>query len=106
MGIGSKLNELMKKRGTNANELAQKIGVPPTTIYSMIKRDNKKADIDVLLKIARERGVSAEYFSEEVIPCIRTETADDAYGQWCRFMMSNTLNHNVFLNAVKLMLRF
>ena len=67
MGIGSKLNELMKKRGTNANELAQKIGVPPTTIYSMIKRDNKKADIDVLLKIARELGVSAEYFSEESV---------------------------------------
>ena len=65
MGIGTKLSELMKEKGTNANELAQKIGVAPTTIYSMIKRDSKKADIDVLLKIARELGVAAEYFSEE-----------------------------------------
>ncbi|MCD2492517.1 helix-turn-helix domain-containing protein [Lacrimispora sp. NSJ-141] len=62
MGIGSRLSELMKYRGTNANELAQKIGVAPTTIYSMIKRDSKKADIEVLIKIARELQVDAEYF--------------------------------------------
>ena len=53
MGIGSKLDALLKKQNTNANELANKIGVAPTTIYSMIRRDSKKADIEVLFKIAR-----------------------------------------------------
>lgn len=65
MGIGKKLDELMKQRGTNANELAQKIGVAPTTIYSMIRRDSKKADIEVLLRIANELGVKAEFFCDD-----------------------------------------
>ena len=67
MGIGSKINELMQEKKINANELANKIGVAPTTIYSMIKRDSKKADIEVLIRIAKELGVSVEYFSDEPI---------------------------------------
>ena len=68
MGIGYKLDKLMRERGTNANELAQKIGVAPTTIYSMVRRDSKKADIEVLIKIARELGVEAEYFCDDSAP--------------------------------------
>lgn len=68
MGIGKKLSELMKKQGTNANELAQKIGVAPTTIYSMIKRDSKKADIEVLIRISEELGVEPEYFCDTIEP--------------------------------------
>lgn len=64
MGIGKKLDELIKKRGTNVNELAKNIDIAPTTIYSIIKRDNKKVDIDVLLKISKELGVRAEYFMD------------------------------------------
>lgn len=65
MGIGIKLDKLMKERGTNANELAQKVGVAPTTIYSMIKRDSKKADIEVLIRISRELEVEPEYFCDD-----------------------------------------
>ena len=64
MGIGLKLEKLIKDRNTNVNELAQKVGVAPTTIYSMIRRDSKKADIEVLFKIAKELGVDAEYFCD------------------------------------------
>ena len=67
MGIGLKLDTLMKERGTNANELANKVGIAPTTIYSMIKRDSKKADIEVLIKISRELGVEPEYFCDDSI---------------------------------------
>lgn len=49
----------------NANELAKKIDVAPTTIYSMIKRDSRKADIEVLLKISKELGVTTEYFCDD-----------------------------------------
>ena len=42
MGIGSKISKLMENKNINANELANKINVPPTTIYSMIKRDRKR----------------------------------------------------------------
>lgn len=66
MGIGSKLSKLMDMNGTNANELARKIDVSPQTIYSIIKRDSKKADIEVLLKLADTLGVTAEYFVDDI----------------------------------------
>lgn len=66
MGIGSKLSKLMDMNGTNANELARKIDVSPQTIYSIIKRDSKKADIEVLLKLADSLGVTAEYFVDDI----------------------------------------
>ncbi len=65
MGIGNKLSKLLEINNTNPNELAKKVGVAPTTIYSMIKRDSKKADIEVLLKIANILGVTVEYFVDE-----------------------------------------
>ena len=68
MGIGSKLDKLLTTNNMNANELAKKIGVSPQTIYSIIKRDSKKADIEVLLKIADTFGVTAEYFAYDDKP--------------------------------------
>ena len=65
MGIGSKLSKLIEANNTNPNELARKVGVSPQTIYSIIKRDSKKADIEVLLRIAEIFGVTVEYFAEE-----------------------------------------
>lgn len=65
MGIGSKLSKLIEANNTNPNELARKVGVSPQTIYSIIKRDSKKADIEVLLRIAEFFGVTVEYFVEE-----------------------------------------
>ncbi len=67
MGIGSKLTQLMKEQNTNANELARKAGVPATTIYSLIKRDSSRVDIDALIKIARALGVTSDYFSDDYI---------------------------------------
>ncbi len=68
MGIGSKLEKLLETNNMNANELARKVGVSPQTIYSIIKRDSKKADIEVLLKIADIFGVTAEYFAYDDRP--------------------------------------
>lgn len=65
MGIGSKLSKLIEANNTNPNELARKVGVSPQTIYSIIKRDSKNADIEVLLRIAEIFGVTVEYFVEE-----------------------------------------
>lgn len=65
MKIGEKLQALIVEKGTNANELAQRANVPTSTMYSIIKRNNTKADIDVLIRIANILGVPVEYFSEE-----------------------------------------
>ncbi len=69
MGIGNKLSRLIDTQKNNANELTRKINVSPQTIYSVIKRDRRKADIEVLLKTADAFGVTAEYFvSEKKLP--------------------------------------
>lgn len=62
MGIGKRLEDLMEKRGVNANELAKLIGVAPTTLYSMIKRDSNRVDIDLIIKIAHALGMTADEF--------------------------------------------
>lgn len=67
MGIGAKLSELLKIRNSNPNELADKIGVPASTIYSIIKRDNMKVDISVLAKICKVLNVKMEVFYNEYI---------------------------------------
>ena len=64
MGIGNKLDTLLKERGMTVTELARRVGVAPTTIYSIIQRNNKKVDIDVLIKIARILGINTEYFAD------------------------------------------
>ena len=62
MGIGEKLKDLMDQHGRNANELSAKTGVPAQTIYSIIKRNNTKVDLDDLQLLANELGVSLDYF--------------------------------------------
>lgn len=64
MGIGNKLNDLLTERKIAVTDLARKIDVAPSTIYSIIQRNNKKVDIDVLIKIAKILGVNVEYFSD------------------------------------------
>ncbi len=64
MGIGNKLSELLTKKNMTVAELSKRIDVAPTTIYSIIQRNNKKVDIDVLLDIADVLGVEAEYFRD------------------------------------------
>lgn len=66
MGIGVRLEAIMKAKDINANELAKKIGVTPSTIYSMIKRNSNRVDIDLIIKIAHALGMTAdELLSEE-----------------------------------------
>lgn len=65
MGIGKKLAELIDQKGINANELAESTGITPSTIYSIIKRDNTKVDIEVLIRICEALDVNVEIFYQE-----------------------------------------
>lgn len=64
MGIGNKLEILLSERNISAIELARRIDASPSTIYSIIQRNNKKVDIDILIKIAKALNIPAEYFSD------------------------------------------
>jgi len=60
--IGSILKDLLEKRNIRVGELARRIDVPATTLYSIIKRDNMKIDFDLLLRICRELDAPIELF--------------------------------------------
>lgn len=62
MGIGKRLEELIARRGTRPGTLAREAGVSKNTIYSMIKRDNDKADAATLEKLARVLDVPVSAF--------------------------------------------
>lgn len=76
MGIGYKLKKLIEERKTNVNALANRANVKPTTLYSIIERDNTKVDIEVLIAIAKVLGVSVEYFSDSYVPTSSTYYLD------------------------------
>ena len=60
--IGEKLAELLQTKGIKAGALARETGIPKSTIYSIIKRNNKNVDYSVMEKIAEFLGVPVEYF--------------------------------------------
>ena len=63
--IGRTLQLLLDEKNINVNELASMIGVSNQTLYSIIKRDNTKIDIQILIKICDALNVSPEYFYKE-----------------------------------------
>ncbi len=60
MGIGARLKEIIEEKGTNVNQIAKQTNTSPMTIYSIVKRDNTKVDIDILLKICNALNISVE----------------------------------------------
>ena len=63
MSIGKRLEELIKYRNTNVNRVAREAGISPQTIYGIIKRDNTKVDINILMALAKELNVTLDFFS-------------------------------------------
>lgn len=64
MGIGDKLQDLIDKRHRNVNDLSKVTGIPASTIYSIIRRNNTKVDLSDLQIIADELCVTLDYFSD------------------------------------------
>ncbi len=60
MGISKRLFALLKKNHINAGELSERVGVSPSTIYSMLSRDSNRIDIDLIIKISHALGVTAD----------------------------------------------
>ena len=63
MSIGKRLEELIIYRGTNVNKVARAAEISPQTIYGIIKRDNTKVDINILMSLARQLDVTLDFFS-------------------------------------------
>ena len=61
IGIGSILSALIEEKGSNVNKVAQEASISPQTLYSMIRRDSMKVDIEVLIRVCRVLDVPVEY---------------------------------------------
>lgn len=60
--IGEKLEQLLKMRKMKPGTLASKTGIPKSTIYSIIRRNNKSVEFSKIEKIASFLDVPVEYF--------------------------------------------
>lgn len=60
MGIGTKIKELLLFKGISVKELSEKTGIPASTIYSIIKRDNNTVQTDILIKMANVLDVPVD----------------------------------------------
>ena len=63
---GPMLKEIIAESGTNINELARRINIPPQTLYSMVRRDNQKVDFDLMMRICAELKVPVERMCENI----------------------------------------
>lgn len=83
MALGIRLKQLLDERGITVKDFAQQIGVPPTTLYSFIKRDSQNAKMDLVMKICEGLGITAkelltthEYIDGEKTPVINLTDFD------------------------------
>lgn len=67
MGFGKLLKEKMQMRNIKQSELSAALGIPKTTLSSMINRDNMKVDIEILLKICDYLECDPEDFYQDYV---------------------------------------
>lgn len=60
--VGDKLQKLLDIKKVKAGTLATMTGISKSTIYSIIKRNNKNVDFSTMEKIADALDVPVEYF--------------------------------------------
>ena len=69
MGIGSRLKALLREKNKRPGTLAREAQVSKNTVYSIIKRDNDKADPEILSRLSRALGVPlSAFYGEEGAP--------------------------------------
>lgn len=66
MGLGKKLQELMDERGVKQADLCRTADITPSTLSSIISRDNSKVSIDLFLRICKALNCKPEYFANEI----------------------------------------
>ena len=66
--------ELMEERGMRANELANRSGVTPSTVYSMLDDRRKELSINVIKKLCDGMGLTlCDFFSSPVFESLEQE---------------------------------
>lgn len=69
MGYGGRLKKILKENKVTVKEVSRYTGIPATTLYSIIKRDNEHVSVDYTIEISKAiceylkdaRDVSLDY---------------------------------------------
>lgn len=62
MGFGKLLDQKMQEKEIKQAELAAAVGIPKTTLNSIIQRDNNKIEIETFLKMCDYLGCDPDEF--------------------------------------------
>ncbi len=65
--IGNILKQILEEKNISVSELSKKTNINIQTLYSIIKRNNTKVDIAILLKICDVLNVDIERFYGDYI---------------------------------------
>ena len=109
--LGEKIADLLKQRGMKQVELAQIVGIPKTTLNSIITRNNTNIDFSVMERIADALGVPIEYFKSNVPTGTKIEpiTYDELSEIEERFVQGFTAltpsNRRILIGIAKVLLK-
>lgn len=65
MALGSKLKMMLSERGITVKDFAAKIQIPPTTLYSFIKRDSSTGKLELIAKICKGLDMDISEFLDD-----------------------------------------
>lgn len=72
--VVQRFEELMKERGMRPNELANRSGVTPSTVYSMLDERRKELSINVIKKLCDGMDMTlGEFFSSPIFEKLEQE---------------------------------
>ena len=85
MGIGANFGNYLQENKIRVSDVAKKSGVNKQTIYSFIKRDSDRIDVNTFIKLCDAIGVKPETFGEsqkrEYVLTLEEQTIITCYRQ-------------------------
>ena len=72
--VVARFRELMKERGIRPNELANRAGITPSTVYSMLDERRKELSINVIKKLCDGLDMTlGQFFSAPIFDELEQE---------------------------------
>lgn len=77
MALGTKLKQILNERGITVKDFAIQIGIPPTTLYSFIKRDSETGKLDLIGKICKGLDIDiTEFLDDDLFDAVTSPDAE------------------------------
>ena len=72
--VAARFQELMKERGIKTNELANRSGVTPSSVYSMLDPRRKEVSVNLVKKLCDGLEITmGEFFSTPLFDALEQE---------------------------------